>query len=55
MAKRSSALYCPRMVSTCSSGNAVSMIGLELAVIGLIAAFEPTLRGISGGLFFLRR
>ena len=29
------------------------MIGFELAVIGLIAAIEPTLRGISGGLIFL--
>ena len=29
------------------------MIGFELAVIGLIAAIEPTLRGISGGLVFL--
>ena len=36
-----------------SVGNAVSMIGFELAVIGLIAAIEPTLRGISGGLIFL--
>ena len=36
-----------------SSGNAASIIGLELAVIGLIAAVEPTLRGISGGLIFL--
>lgn len=34
-------------------GNAASMIGLELAVIGLIAALEPTLRGMSGGLVFL--
>jgi ABC-type uncharacterized transport system permease subunit len=34
-------------------GNAVSLIGLELAVIGLIAAIEPTLRGMSGGLVFL--
>ena len=34
-------------------GNAVAMIGLELAVVGLIAALEPTLRGISGGLTFL--
>lgn len=34
-------------------GNAVSMIGLELAVIGLIASLEPTLRGMSGGLVFL--
>jgi ABC-type uncharacterized transport system permease subunit len=36
-----------------SAGNAVSMIGLELAAIGLIAAIEPSLRGISGGLVFL--
>ena len=34
-------------------GNAVAMIGLELAIVGLIAAIEPTLRGISGGLVFL--
>ena len=34
-------------------GNAISMIGFELAVIGLIASLEPTLRGISGGLVFL--
>ncbi len=34
-------------------GNAASMIGLELAAIGLIAAIEPTLRGMSGGLVFL--
>ena len=36
-----------------SIGNAAAMIGLELAVIGLVAAIEPTLRGISGGLIFL--
>ena len=29
------------------------MIGLELAIIGLLAAFQPTLRGISAGLLFL--
>jgi ABC-type uncharacterized transport system permease subunit len=34
-------------------GNALAMIGLELAVVALIAALEPTLRGISGGLIFL--
>ena len=34
-------------------GNAISMIGLELAIIGLIASIEPTLRGISGGLILL--
>ena len=34
-------------------GNALAMIGLELAVIGLLSAIEPTLRGIAGGLVFL--
>jgi len=34
-------------------GNIISMIGLELAIIGLLAAFQPTLRGISAGLLFL--
>ena len=33
-----------------SLGNTVSMIGLELAVISLIAAFQPSLRGIAAGL-----
>ena len=36
-----------------SIGNAASMIGLELAVIALIAALEPTLRGMSAGLLVL--
>ena len=36
-----------------SLGNTVSMIGLELAIISLIAALEPTLRGISAGLLLL--
>ena len=34
-------------------GNAVALIGLELAVVGLIAAIEPSLRGMSGGLILL--
>ena len=34
-------------------GNALSLIGLELAAIALIAAIEPRLRGMSGGLVFL--
>lgn len=34
-------------------GNALAMIGLELAVIGLLAAIEPSLRGMSGGLLLL--
>jgi ABC-type uncharacterized transport system permease subunit len=34
-------------------GNALAMIGLELAVIALLAAIEPTLRGMSGGLLLL--
>ena len=36
-----------------SLGNAASMIGLELALIGLIAGLEPSLRGISAGLLIL--
>ncbi|MBT8093140.1 MAG: hypothetical protein KJN77_08895, partial [Gammaproteobacteria bacterium] len=36
-----------------SVGNAASMIGLELAVIALLAAIEPSLRGMSAGLLFL--
>ena len=36
-----------------SIGNAVSMIGLELALIALIAALEPTLRGTSAGLLMM--
>ena len=34
-------------------GNIISMIGLELAVISLLAAFQSTLRGISAGLLLL--
>jgi ABC-type uncharacterized transport system permease subunit len=33
--------------------NTASMIGLELALIGLIAALEPALRGMSAGLMAL--
>lgn len=36
-----------------SIGNAVALIGLELAVIALIASLEPTLRGMSGGMMLL--
>ena len=36
-----------------SLGNTVSMIGLELALISLIAAIEPRLRGIAAGLLVL--
>jgi len=36
-----------------SFGNIISMIGLELAMIGFVAAFQPTLRGISAGLLLL--
>ena len=46
-------LILPKNGFDLSSGNAVSMIGLELAIIGLIAAIEPTLRGMSGGFIFL--
>jgi ABC-type uncharacterized transport system permease subunit len=33
-----------------SISNAVSLIGLQLALIGLLAAIEPTLRGMTAGL-----
>lgn len=36
-----------------SLGNAASLISVELATIALIAAIEPTLRGISSGLLLL--
>jgi len=36
-----------------SLGNTVSMIGLELALISLVSAIEPSLRGISAGLLIL--
>ncbi len=36
-----------------SLGNAASMIGLELALIALIAAIDQSLRGISAGLLIL--
>ena len=36
-----------------SMGNTLSLIGLELAAIALVAAIEPVLRGISGGLILL--
>lgn len=36
-----------------SIGSAVSMIGLELAIIALIASIEPTLRGMSAGMLLL--
>jgi len=36
-----------------SLSNTISMIGLELALISLIASVEPTLRGISAGLLIL--
>ena len=34
-------------------GNALAMIGFELAAIALLAAIEPALRGMSGGLTLL--
>ena len=46
-------LILPRFGFDLTIGNAVALIGLELALIGLLAALEPTLRGISGGLIFL--
>jgi ABC-type uncharacterized transport system permease subunit len=46
-------LFLPDRGFHLSVGNAASMIGLELAIIGLMAAIEPTLRGMSGGLVLL--
>lgn len=34
-------------------GNATSLIGLQLALIAILGAFEPTLRGLAGGLLIL--
>ncbi len=36
-----------------SIGNVASMIGLELALIALIAALEPSMRGMSAGMLVL--
>ena len=36
-----------------SISGAISLIGLQLAVIGLIGAVDPMLRGMSAGLLFL--
>jgi len=38
---------------TVSLAGAVSLIGLQLAVIGLLGALEPTLRGMTAGLLLL--
>lgn len=46
-------LMMPRHGFDLSVGKAVATIGLELAAIALIAAIEPRLRGMSGGLIFL--
>ncbi len=46
-------LILPRNGFDLSVGNAASMIGLELAIIALIASLEPTLRGMSAGLLLL--
>lgn len=34
-------------------GNAASLIGLQLALIAILSAFEPGLRGLAGGLLIL--
>ena len=47
------ALIRPKHGFDLTMGNALSLIGLELAAIALIAAIEPRLRGMSGGLVFL--
>lgn len=36
-----------------SLGNAVSFIGFQLALIGLLGSFDPPLRGLTGGLLIL--
>ena len=36
-----------------SLANTVSLVGLQLALIALLGAIEPTLRGLSGGLLLL--
>lgn len=36
-----------------SLGNTASFVGLQIAVIAAVGATEPTLRGLSGGLFIL--
>ena len=36
-----------------SIGSAASLIGLELAVIAIVAAVQPTLRGLSAGMLIL--
>ena len=46
-------LILPRYGFDLTMGNALSLIGFELAAIALVAAIEPVLRGISGGLIFL--
>jgi len=46
-------LILPKNGFDLSVGNAASMIGLELAIIALIAAIEPTLRGMSAGMLIL--
>lgn len=46
-------LILPRNGFDLSIGNAASMIGLELAIIALLAAIEPTLRGMSAGMLLL--
>jgi len=46
-------LILPKYGFDLSIGNAASMIGLELAIIALIASLEPTLRGMSAGLLLL--
>jgi len=47
------ALVLPRYGFDLSINNAASIIGLELSIIALLSAMEPTLRGTSGGLLLL--
>ena len=46
-------LVLPKYGFDMTIGNAVAMIGLELAVVSLLASIESTLRGMSGGMLML--
>jgi len=47
------ALILPGDGFSLSIGNAASMIGLELAIIAMVASLEPTLRGMSAGMLII--
>ncbi len=47
------ATMAPEGTLTLTLAGAISLIGLQLAVIALVAAIEPSLRGLSSGLLML--